>query len=266
MRKNLGAEQLVRKVLLDKKSGSTTLALRALRALADSRPSVAEARAAAALMAEAGKQMAVLGNAARVFGRLMDGGAEPSAAARRVARLLRESVERCAGEGAKLLSGFQSVVTLSNSEQLCEMLRRARVDTIYVLESRPGGEGAVLAGRLRRLGKNVVLAADLSAHILVARCGCVVVGTDTLYVDGFTNKLGSGLVARLATLFSKPFYAATTKWKVAWGKGGGVAPDHSALFEHVDNALVSGYITETGLLGAWDAHATLAALLERLPA
>lgn len=265
MKDKLDFVGIVKGVLADRKSGSTTIARRVLGALVQHRPDRSEAEAALKLAVEAGSEMVVLANTARACLALIGGGEEPWRAAERVLRLLDESVERCAEVGSKALSGCARVLTLSNSEQLEKIFARAGLEAIYVLESRPGGEGRILARRLSALGKSVVVVPDLSAHIACSKCDCVVVGCDALYPDGFTNKLGSGLLACLAAHYSKPFYAATTKWKVGFARAASKhGPGRVPTFEHVEKGFVSGYISEVGLLEAGEAHAKLAGLLRGL--
>lgn len=174
------------------------------------------------------------------------------------------------------------VLTLSLSETLAQALLAARPAPacVAVAESRPGGEGQVLADRLAARGIDVALVPDAAMAWALERfdLDLVAVGADTVLPGGdVVNKVGTRVAALAAQASGTPFLAVAACDKIApegsvWdasaaGEGddaayGGApdpAPDRAAdgralwrspLFERTPAALVGGVVTETGVLDA----------------
>jgi translation initiation factor 2B subunit (eIF-2B alpha/beta/delta family) len=244
--------EATRRILADRVSGSTSLAKRLLKALVETKPTPEEALVALQTISSSAKSMVILRNVSSTCYKLIERGAPPSEAAEKILEELDRSVEECVGEGVIRLGGYKRFLTLSNSDQLLKLFTALSPAMVYVLESRPGGEGAILAKTIKKHGKPATMAPDLSAHILCGRVDCVVVGTDAVYERGFVNKLGTGLLTHLCAAYSKPIYAITTKWKVAEasrsGDRAGLRSGYNSVFEWVDSSELSSYISELGTL------------------
>ncbi|WP_330631036.1 initiation factor 2B [Halocatena halophila] len=104
----------------------------------------------------------------------------------------------------------EDIMTLSRSGTVRSCLERCD-GSIYVLESRPGGEGSEVAATLDA----TVLPDAAGAHALATSVDAVVVGADTIYPDGsIENKLGTRGIAIAATYESVPVYVVATSDKV----------------------------------------------------
>ncbi len=104
----------------------------------------------------------------------------------------------------------EAILTISRSGTVRSCLERCD-GSIFVLESRPGGEGSAVAAALD--GTNLPDAA--AAHALATSIDAVVVGADTVYPDGsIENKLGTRGVAIAASYESVPVYVIATSDKI----------------------------------------------------
>lgn len=137
--------------------------------------------------------------------------------------------------------------------------------SIYVTESRPGGEGIALSRALANAGWDVTLVADAACGVFVQDAGSVVVGADSVRADGsLVNKVGTYPLALAAQAAGRPFYVLCESLKIA-------APDYPLVFEAMDPgellsepmpgvtarnpyfertpaSLVTGVVTELGVL------------------
>ena len=138
---------------------------------------------------------------------------------------------------------------------------------IVIAASRPGGEGAAVADELAREGRSVMLAPDAAIPQVFERelVDVALVGADTVLPSGsVVNKVGTYLAALVAKSCSIPFYVAAASDKVSTTNEphledgtpddlyAGPAPVEvfCPLFEVTPAKLLSGVITEDGLLAA----------------
>lgn len=148
---------------------------------------------------------------------------------------------------------------------------------VYVDETRPLLQGSRLtAWELDRAGIDVTLICDNAAARLMAEgeIDLVIVGTDRVTRNGdVVNKIGTSALAILCRYFGIPFYVAcpSSTFDPATARGadvtieerdaeevrgfGGIhaAPAHikarNPAFDVTPNALVSGFVTDRGLIG-----------------
>ncbi len=159
---------------------------------------------------------------------------------------------------------------------IVEGWRRARVEHVWVDETRPYLQGARLTSwELLRAGVPATLITDSMAGHFMARgeVDAVVVGSDRMAINGdFANKIGTYALAVLARHHGLPFYVALplstvdpgiaqgaeipieerSREEVAQVRGQAVAPEgipvrHPA-FDITPHSLVTGIITEAGVL------------------
>lgn len=134
---------------------------------------------------------------------------------------------------------------------------------IFQTQSGPANEGELQANWLVNKGIEVILTTDSIAPSFVEKCDIVLMGCDGIYSDGFINKAGSLALCLAAKQFGKPVYILTDTRKISHD----VAPEEkpkpspevssrshpnleilNLYFEKVPHNLVTGYITEKGIL------------------
>ena len=167
---------------------------------------------------------------------------------------------RAAREAASLLG--DRVLTLSRSGTVFEAIREASVESVVVLESRPGGEGVGVAERLAEEGLDVTLTFDGRVAGVLGDVDTVLVGADTVRADGtVVNKVGTHTAAVVAGRYDVPVYAVAATDKVRVGEVDLEEGDPSALydgpadltllaapFEEVPPEPFAGIVTEEGVL------------------
>jgi translation initiation factor 2B subunit (eIF-2B alpha/beta/delta family) len=167
---------------------------------------------------------------------------------------------RLIGENLRaLIPPKATVITLSNSTTVRDVLIALGVRSVYVLESQPGGEGKQLAEALRdglkagsRLASRqdlVHLVPDSAVGNIVPRVDCALVGVDTILRDGaILHKVGTLPLALCCQRFGKPFYAAGHSFKFTERESKGLPePDEaleSQLFDCTPADLITKIITE----------------------
>jgi translation initiation factor 2B subunit (eIF-2B alpha/beta/delta family) len=200
--------------------------------------------------------------------------------ARARALAIRSSLVSAPAEAARLacdwLRGLRDqpfrAVTISSSVAvelaILEMQRSGMLRGVLVGESRPAGEGRMLARRLRAEVPDVRVAWDAALPGLL-RPDCVVVfGADAVTEGAVYNKVGSLMLAVAATASDLPVFAITTSHKVvqpdamrafaaaeravearaAERSSEGDDPVYDMQFEAVPRDLLTAVITENGPL------------------
>ncbi|ELZ79236.1 translation initiation factor aIF-2B subunit alpha [Haloferax gibbonsii ATCC 33959] len=268
----------VETVAADETHGSAWISLRALEVLrdaaaeADSRDAVASV---ARRLRDARPSMAAVEN--RVNRVMADSETDPESVRRRAEAAIdaaAEADDSAAARAAELVRerGFDRIATLSRSGTVLAALEAAGA-SVLVSESRPGGEGVGVAERLVRLGLSVTLTTDAALPGLVAggEADAVLLGADSVLASGgVVNKVGSLPVALAAARADVPVFAVCARDKIrgdgrVLGEDAGRLYDGEAavgtenpLFEVVPADLVSGVVTESGVLDA-DGIGTVAA-------
>ncbi|WP_296905426.1 translation initiation factor eIF-2B [Thermotoga sp.] len=157
----------------------------------------------------------------------------------RFRRLLKKSLDRTV-EYASSFCRRKRIITLSNSKTLVWTFINARPICVYVLESRPGGEGKILVESLRRKRLRAELIEDLLAYRILKEVDLCLVGAD--YVDkagNVLNKVGSTTLAILCKELQKPFLVVADPFKF----GSRLLKD-TDLFEVVPSELITAIITD----------------------
>jgi len=113
--------------------------------------------------------------------------------------------------GAALIEDGACVITHSFSQTVLEALLAAREEgkrfAVVCTESRPQGEGVMLARRLGASGIEARLIVDAAIYARMPAASLALVGADSVGTHGLTNKIGTGLLALAARAFRKPCYA-----------------------------------------------------------
>ena len=177
--------------------------------------------------------------------------------------------------GANLISDGSVVLVMSYSATLIEIINTAwdlgKRFSVIGTESRPKGEGRVMAEILVKKGIPYTLITDPAQPYFVPRGTVALVGVDTLMASGaVVNKVGTMNLALACHFYGKPLYAATSTFKMSMPslKGeevklkivediGDIAPERlliqpnfkveNIFFEKTPAALFEGLITEYGI-------------------
>jgi len=248
--------QQIEKLRYDRTSGALDLAINAIE-LAESW--IAAGRAPAELAREIARMHPAIAAVTNVA-RLLE--SDRSDLPKRLLQAKQSLVNgnRLIGENLRtLIPPKATVITLSNSTTVRDVLLALGVRSVYVLESQPGGEGKQLAEALRdglkagsRLASRqdpVHLVPDSAVGNIVPRVDCALVGVDTILRDGaILHKVGTLPLALCCQRFGKPFYAAGHSFKFTERESKGLPePDEaleSQLFDCTPADLITKIITE----------------------
>lgn len=166
------------------------------------------------------------------------------------------------------------IMTHSLSGTVLEVLRACipPIEQLIVLEGRPLYEGRTLARQLSGLPLKLTLITDAQADIFLPMCQAVVVGADSILADGsILNKAGTALLAWAARGHGVPLYVLSETLKIspsAWTGDLALLEEHTGqevwrqadpqiavrnfYFDHTPAELITGIITERGVLSAHD--------------
>lgn len=179
---------------------------------------------------------------------------------------LESSIFRIAVHGEKLIKDRSAIMTHSWSRTFIEIMKKARekVKDVIVLEGRPLFEGRKTVKELLRSGIPVTLITDAQAGYFMSDVDLVLVGADTILLDGsVVNKVGTYLLALSAKDKGIPFYAACSTYKIRQEKeleleekeGREVMEEplqsvkvRNVYFDITPPQLITGIITEKGVL------------------
>jgi len=190
-------------------------------------------------------------------------------------RTLKEGRETLVTFAADLVREDSTILVHSYSATLYRTLSalhdRGKAFSVICTESRPLQEGITLARRLSEEGVSVRLVVDAAAFQLLQQVDLVFVGADTISPFSVTNKIGTRGLAVAAQCQEVPFYvlAGTEKClcmdarlepemeiRPASEIFDGDEPIEvlNFYFDHTPLQLVSGVITERGILGTGELH------------
>jgi len=126
---------------------------------------------------------------------------------RRIIQDIKDSIYReinsIALVASKRIVDGDVILTHSYSKTLIEVFRKVRDDgvkfSVYVTESRPVGEGLVMASTLAKLGIRTTLVIDSAVRYIMKRVTKVFIGADTIATNGaMVNKVGTSTIALAA--------------------------------------------------------------------
>ncbi len=156
-----------------------------------------------------------------------------------------------------------SVATLSYSGTVFNafLYAKDKISSVYIFRSCPKCEGDKMARKLQNKGFDVFLANDFALDYVLEKVEVVVSGCDAVFKNGnILNKAGTSAVFKIAKLagketlvlcdFSKFVRLKPTrnfKQLFMMGKSGNVKTI-DVVFEIVDSNLITGYITDVGII------------------
>lgn len=220
------------------------------------------AEEAARLVEESNKTMAPLANLAYVV-RESCTRRLPGAPARQARALLdysRRALERIRSNAVALKP--DPVATMSYSSSVESVVTGVKPVKVVVFESRPGGEGAILAANLRVAGLEARLLPDTMMPHGLAMVDYVLVGADAVTRDAcLYNKVGTLQLALIARNYDKKLVAVYDATKIHPSNtcenhpleervymAAGYGPVRYPLFDRVPGDLVAASLTEKGFV------------------
>lgn len=118
----------------------------------------------------------------------------------------------------RLISEEARILTIGRSTTVRAALRHAqragRRPRVICTESRPDGEGRMLAGELAASGIHTTRITDASAAAYVAHCHLVLVGADLISGEGLINRVGTYPLALAAHASGIPMYTLCSSEKL----------------------------------------------------
>ena len=256
----------VKEIRTDRDHGARELALIALRSLLAVAPNSVEKefKESAKALALARPMMAAIQNALALAWSHYLAGSDPRAAVQQAIETIEVASDGMAIAGRSVVPA-DTVMTYSYSSTVIELLSRLRPRRAIMSEARPLGEGLRHARALRSAGLAVTLITEAQMALFVQEADAIVVGADTILPNGdLVNKIGTRLLALAAKDAQIPFYSVAETLKVAapsepqpFAPEEGPASEISSArwlevrnvyFEATPRRLVTGYITERGVL------------------
>jgi translation initiation factor 2B subunit (eIF-2B alpha/beta/delta family) len=141
---------------------------------------------------------------------------------------------------------------------------------VYNTETRPLFQGRKTARELRKAGIKVTMFVDSAMDIALSRkqksrtVSKIMVGADALLKEGVINKVGSGMLAKLAKINKVPLYVIADSWKYSskhvkieerdfhevWKKihKNSKIKIRNPAFELIPKKNIKGIVTELGLM------------------
>ena len=176
--------------------------------------------------------------------------------------------------GASLVKDGMTILTICNSQgaltPLFEAHRAGKRFSVIALETRPWRQGLLTVAQLDKEGIDASLAVDSAAWSLLPLCDLVLTGADSIARNGdVINKVGTGGLAILAKERGVPQYCCAETFKLHPRAAAGadvpieeretvevVLPGEipervrvrNPVFDVTDHKLVTGYVTELGVL------------------
>lgn len=255
----------VKRIREDREHGARQLALEALRTLEKIAPgaSMEEMRDCARALVLARPMMAAIENAMGLAWERCQAAGDP-------VKGVAEAIERleAAADGmaaaARGVIPRDTLITLTYSSAVIDVLSRLRPRRVIISESRPLYEGLRTARALAKGGLAVTLITEAQMALFVRETEAVVVGADSVQPDGsFVNKVGTHLLALAAKAEKVPLYVVADTLKVAApsqpqrftveeGKRREVTRERwlevrNVYFELTPARLVTSYVTEDGV-------------------
>jgi methylthioribose-1-phosphate isomerase len=141
---------------------------------------------------------------------------------------------------------------------------------VYNTETRPLFQGRKTANELRKAGIKVTMFVDSAAAIAIEKqnnkdkvhADKIFLGADALLANGIINKVGSGMIAELASKHKIPVYIIADSWKYSskkvpveqrglnevWNRAPKGIQIKNPAFEFVPMKYITGIVTELGLM------------------
>jgi len=174
----------------------------------------------------------------------------------------------------KLIKNNEKIFTHCHSTNVVNALiyakKHGKKFRVYNTETRPLFQGRKTAKELRKAKIKVTMFVDSAIAIAIEKqnkkdriySDKVFLGADALLKNGIINKIGSGMIAELASKHKIQLYIIADSWKFTkskipienrklnevWDKAPKNIRIQNPAFEFVDKKYISGIVTEFGLM------------------
>ncbi len=257
--------EAVEEIRREKVRGARWALYRAVKAVIESVENGAscnDAERIAKTITSANKSMAPLYNLSLAILEGCRKSLDPSKTARRVLDYYSKSLEKIRMEARSFREPIKIItISYSSTVEALILASKSNFAKVIVLESRPGGEGALLAATLRDSGLSVELIPDTAIPLRIEEVDYVIVGADAVTRDGcLVNKLGTRQLAMIAGQAGKPVIAVFDSLKIhpestcdshpieeRTYMAPGYGPVRYPLFDKTPQSLVSYMLTERGV-------------------
>lgn len=166
----------------------------------------------------------------------------------------------------KLIKNKDIVFTHCHSTNVSGALIYARKKgkkfEVYNTETRPLFQGRITAKELKKAGIKVTMFIDSALGVALKDVSLIFLGADALLKNGIINKIGSGLISKIAKEEKIPVYIVADSWKFTknkipieqrnlnevWAKAPKNIKIKNPAFEFVDKKYIYGIVTELGIM------------------
>ena len=178
-----------------------------------------------------------------------------------------EAQEKINKNCLKLIKNKKIVFTHCHSTNVVNALiysyKKGKKYEVYNTETRPLFQGRKTAEELRKVGIKVTMFIDSALGVALKDADIVFLGADALLKNGIINKIGSGLISKIAKQEKIPVYIIADSWKFTkkkilieqrnlnevWDKAPKNIKIKNPAFEFVDKKYIYGIVTELGVMG-----------------
>jgi len=132
---------------------------------------------------------------------------------------------------------------------------------IYNTETRPLFQGRKTADELRKAGIKVTMFIDSAIGLALKNATIIFLGSDAILKSGAINKIGSSMIAELASKHKIPIYILADSWKFTknikieerdfkevWKSAPKSIKIRNPAFEKVEKKYIKGIVSEFGVL------------------
>ncbi len=133
---------------------------------------------------------------------------------------------------------------------------------VYNTETRPLFQGRRTAKELKKAGIKITMFIDSALGIALKDVEIIFLGADALLKNGIINKIGSGVISKIAKQEKIPVYIIADSWKFTqrkisieqrnlnevWDKAPKNIKIKNPAFEFVDKKYITGIVSEFGIM------------------
>ncbi len=238
-------------ILADKMSGSTIIALKAIRFILKLSKEGRDVLPLLKKMQFARPQMVVLVNTSLFCQNAITQGRNPYDILSHVERELTSSIQNCATTASRYIPDGAKIATLSYSEQVTAAfeLSKEKISYVFIFAEDVVKEEKHTRKRLHKLGVKSSIFDLGSAKYVMPDVDCTITGSDIVSKRWFANKRGTLRLINASNAAQVPIYVLTTKWKMIKNNVRLFKEKiNEGPFERIPNRLVDLFILETGVL------------------
>lgn len=166
----------------------------------------------------------------------------------------------------KLIKNNSVIFTHCHSTNVVNALiyakKKGKKFEVYNTETRPLFQGRRTAEELKKAGIKVTMFIDSALGVALKDADIIFLGADALLKNGIINKIGSGVISKIAKQEKIPVYIIADSWKFTkrkiameqrnlnevWDKAPKNIKIKNPAFEFVDKKYISGIVSEFGIM------------------